>query len=83
VGDRTDCRGRCEHRAGAYGSFGTWDRCPIAATGDDSRLAYVIQLDHAERAGFALGHPDSYAAWVPSLLAEYRAAVVDRQMGSK
>jgi hypothetical protein len=81
-GDRAECKGDCSHKAGTYLSR-EYARCPVAEVMDDGRLAFVMSLDRAERAGFGLGQAHEWAAWVPALLAEYRGAVADRMHSAK
>ena len=76
-GDKTGCKGRCEHKAGLY--LGQpWDRCPVAEMNDDLKLVYVINLDSQSQLSPLSGWPDDFAAWVPRYWSRLVSARNDR-----
>lgn len=77
-GDVSDCTGRCEDRAGSY-LGDEWDGCPVRALRDDHHLLYVLRLDRQGSLAPLSDWPDGYAAWVPDLWSEVRAARDDRR----
>jgi hypothetical protein len=50
----------------------------VRALRDDHHLLYVLRLDRQAGLAPLAGWPDQYAAWVPDLWSEVRAARDDR-----
>ena len=74
------CQGEkalCKQRAGFYLNR-QWDICPMREVAEDTPLQIVLSLDNANRIAPIAQWPDSYAAWVPRLWAELKAAKDDR-----
>ena len=69
--------GGCGDRAGFYLNR-QWDTCPMRSVADDTALQIVLSLDNANQIAPVTGWPDEYAAWVPRLWGELRAARADR-----
>ena len=69
----------CAAKAGTY--LGEdWPTCPVRSTMDDHPLQLVMQLEAASKCSPITGWPHDFAAWVPGLWAEVRAALNDRQV---
>lgn len=60
-GDRSGCRGACEHEAGDYlGQH--WPRCPVADLEQDDHLQAVLALRQQARLAPLADWPEAYTA---------------------
>jgi len=80
TGDVSECSGRRESKGGQYLGV-EYDRCPVRELRDDHQLLYALQLDRQSDVAPLAGWPDRFAAWVPSLVLEVRAARSERFAG--
>lgn len=77
-GDRSACRGRCEHAAGVYLDE-VWDRCPVAEIDDDVELTAARSLRGMAKLSPLSGWPDSYTFGLVQVVSDLTSAEADRR----
>lgn len=76
-GDRSQCRGTCEHMAGEYFSE-EWPRCPVAEIERDRHLIAVMQIRRHAKLSPLSDFPEAYTAGAMQTWSELDAAAADR-----
>lgn len=79
-GDRSGCRGTCEHEAGEYLGH-KWPRCPVADVEADDHLQAVRALRMTAKLAPLAGFPDSYTAGALHTWQSLEGALAERREG--
>lgn len=77
-GDRSECKGSCEHAAGTY-LGDRWERCPRAELERERNVLAVWQLRNLARLNALSDFPEKYSAGAVKIWQELEAADSDRR----